>query len=162
MNDERVKPLEWTEPQQPNDEFSYNHVTAQTPFGRFVITWKGWKEHDNPTIDETPWGDFGGVGCDLMGAKTIAEAEYTKRVVNALQEIRDGRHTVIDTAELERLRADAQRLDALEKLANQPGGVLLHDGSETGRTGLGLRPGRLVRSLRDAIDAAQQEQSNDR
>lgn len=88
----------------------------------------------------------------------------------ALIAIAENRHRTYDTAtheavpheELERLRADAQRLDALEKLANQPGGVLLHDGSETGRTGLGLRPGRLVRSLRDAIDAAQQEQSNDR
>lgn len=92
------------------------------------------------------------------------------QVQEALEAIADGHHLVIDTAtheavergELERLRADARRLDALEKLANQPGGVLLHDGSETGRTGLGLRPGRLVRSLRDAIDAAQQEQSNDR
>jgi hypothetical protein len=47
---------------------------------------------------------------------------------------------------------DAERLNKLERLANKPGGILLHDGSETGRTGLGLRPGCLVRTLREAID----------
>lgn len=49
---------------------------------------------------------------------------------------------------------DADRLDWLEEQANKPGGLLLHDGSETGRSGLGLRPGYLVRSLREAIDDA--------
>jgi hypothetical protein len=47
---------------------------------------------------------------------------------------------------------DAERIDYLERMANQPGGLLLHDGSERGRTGLGLRPGTLVRTLREAID----------
>lgn len=51
-------------------------------------------------------------------------------------------------------RADARRLDWLEERANQPGGLLLHDGSERGRTGLGLRPGNLTRTLREAIDQA--------
>lgn len=49
---------------------------------------------------------------------------------------------------------DAQRLDWLEARANEKGGLLLHDGTERGRTGLGLRPGHLNRSLREAIDAA--------
>jgi hypothetical protein len=48
---------------------------------------------------------------------------------------------------------DAERIDWLERMANEPGGLLLHDGSEHGRTGLGLRPGALVRSLREAIDS---------
>lgn len=52
------------------------------------------------------------------------------------------------------VKSDTARIEWLEKMANRPGGLLLHDGSETGRTGLGLRPGRLVRSLRDAIDEA--------
>jgi hypothetical protein len=49
---------------------------------------------------------------------------------------------------------DSDRIDWLEKMANEKGGILLHDGSETGRTGLGLRPGALRRSLRKAIDDA--------
>jgi hypothetical protein len=38
-----IKPLIWTDEQKSNDEISYNHVIAETPFGRFLITWKGWK-----------------------------------------------------------------------------------------------------------------------
>lgn len=49
---------------------------------------------------------------------------------------------------------DAERLDWLERQANEPGGLLLHDGSERGRRGLGLRPGWLVRDLREAIDTS--------
>lgn len=60
------------------------------------------------------------------------------------------------TAELEALRRDAAqdkaRLDWLEHMANKSGGLLLHDGSEKGRCGLGLRPGFLSRTLREAID----------
>lgn len=48
---------------------------------------------------------------------------------------------------------DAQRLDWLEKAALKPGGILLHDGSQVGRTGLGIWPTtRTKRTLRDAID----------
>ena len=52
---------------------------------------------------------------------------------------------------------DRDRLDWLEAMANKKGGLLLHDGSEKGRTGLGLRPGLLKpRTLRQAIDQAYQ------
>jgi len=50
--------------------------------------------------------------------------------------------------------SNTERLDWLEKMANQVGGILLHDGTETGRLGLGLRPGNLKRTLREAIDTA--------
>lgn len=50
--------------------------------------------------------------------------------------------------------ADAKRLDWLGRMANAKGGLLLHDGSEGGRAGLGLRPGSSVRTLREAIDQA--------
>lgn len=49
---------------------------------------------------------------------------------------------------------DTEMIDWLEHMANQPGGLLLHDGSETGRLGLGLRPGYANRTLREAITAA--------
>lgn len=48
---------------------------------------------------------------------------------------------------------DGERLDALEIAANEPGGILLHDGSESGRRGIGLRPGCANRTLREAIDS---------
>lgn len=51
------------------------------------------------------------------------------------------------------LTKDSDRIDWLERMANQKGGILLHDGSETGRNGLGLRPGNLNRTLRQVIDS---------
>ena len=65
------------------------------------------------------------------------------------------------------MKTDKERVDWLEMMANQEGGILLHDGSETGHLGIGLRPGSLNRTLREAIDQAmaylnaQQEPSAD-
>lgn len=50
--------LEWTENLPPDDQCSYDHCSAETPFGRFLITWKSWETGDCPTVDETPWGDW--------------------------------------------------------------------------------------------------------
>lgn len=48
---------------------------------------------------------------------------------------------------------DAAMLDWLERMGNEPEGLLLHDGGDfTGRRGLGLR--RIGRSLRQAIAQA--------
>lgn len=79
-----VAPLEWTAPAKPNGECHYDHVIAETPFGRILITWKSWKNYDSPTIDESPWGGFG-VGYDVEDAKAIAEREYQRRVLACLQ-----------------------------------------------------------------------------
>ncbi len=49
---------------------------------------------------------------------------------------------------------DSKMLDWLEQMANIKGGILLHDGSEVGRLGIGLRPGSIKRNLRQAIDTA--------
>ncbi|CAN7607488.1 hypothetical protein LJR034_004638 [Caballeronia sp. LjRoot34] len=99
-----------------------------------------------------------------------AELEALRELQRTVEhQIEHGNGTLAIDAALERLRAmesqrsatvitDAIRIDALEAMANQPGGVLLHDGSERGRTGLGLRPGALVRTLREAIDSAIESQ----
>lgn len=49
---------------------------------------------------------------------------------------------------------DFQCINWLEQMANKVGGILLHDGTETCRLGIGLRPGTMKRTLRQAIDAA--------
>jgi glutaredoxin-related protein len=36
--------MKWTEEIQPNNEVGYNHVMCDTPLGRLIISWKGWKE----------------------------------------------------------------------------------------------------------------------
>jgi len=76
----KFKTIQWYDEQEASEAIRYNHVIGTTPFGRFVITWKGWKKYNSPTIDETPWGDFGGVGNDVDDAKRIAEAEYLRRL----------------------------------------------------------------------------------
>lgn len=79
-----------------------------------------------------------------------AVSEDVARAAQAKEELPLLRSTI--TA-LQQAQEDTRRLDRLEELANERGGILLHDGSETGRTGIGLRPGNLVRTLRQAIDA---------
>lgn len=58
----------------------------------------------------------------------------------------------------EQREPDTRRLDWLEAVVNRDGGIVLHDGSGPRGTGLypglGLRPGTLDRTLREAIDAA--------
>lgn len=51
--------LVWTEEKKANEECSYNHTIAVTPFGRFLLSWKGWREvpYHGIGFDETPWGD---------------------------------------------------------------------------------------------------------
>ena len=80
-----VRPLVWSDVTEPNRSVPYHHVIAETPFGRFLITWKGWKDNDFPTIDETPWHEWSGVGTSVEDAKAMAEAEYKKRVLACLQ-----------------------------------------------------------------------------
>lgn len=53
-------------------------------------------------------------------------------------------------AERAELLKDRDLIDRLEIEARSRGGILLHDGSESGRRGIGL----LTRTLRQAIDAA--------
>lgn len=45
----KIKPLVWTDVQEPNSEICYHHIKAKTPFGDIVIDWKGWK--DFPSFD---------------------------------------------------------------------------------------------------------------
>jgi len=47
---------------------------------------------------------------------------------------------------------DSARLDWLEKMADKDGGILLHNGCESGRLGLGMR--KTNRTLRQSIDDA--------
>jgi hypothetical protein len=72
--------LQWTENMPASEECRYDHCIAQTPFGRFLITWKSWKAYDGPTVDvdETPWGawrmSFNSVG----EAKAACQREFDK------------------------------------------------------------------------------------
>ena len=75
--------LEWKE-YAPHQFCNYNHAIAETPFGDFLITWKGWKERPMFTVDETPWGDWIGPYSRLEIAKEECEYEFSKRVMDSL------------------------------------------------------------------------------
>ena len=81
----KVRPLAWTEPCDgpTEDGCRYDHVSAPTPFGRFLITWKSWKPHQWVTVDEVPWGDeYEGFGSwpTVEAAKAACEAEFARRL----------------------------------------------------------------------------------
>lgn len=76
----RFKGIEWGEPQQSNSECSYNHLIGMTPLGRFLITWKGWKDDPGYAVDETPWGLDDLWGWDLAGAKEACERAWRERL----------------------------------------------------------------------------------
>lgn len=43
--------MNWTEPQPPTAGASnYTHVTCETPLGRAIIEWKGWKDDDSYVV----------------------------------------------------------------------------------------------------------------
>lgn len=52
------------------------------------------------------------------------------------------------------LEVDVARIDWLDAQINEHGAIHLHDGAYSHGHGLGLRPGSMVRTLREAIDIA--------
>lgn len=59
-------------------ECPYNNWVGITPFGRILITWKGWKDYDDACVDEFP-GDFRSYGSPDE-VKAACEAEYLRRL----------------------------------------------------------------------------------
>jgi hypothetical protein len=77
--------LTWSENFPPNNECSYDHCYSVTPFGRFLLTWKSWKNEPwqdmGITFDDTPWGEFFVGGWrTIEQAKAAAQAEFSTRV----------------------------------------------------------------------------------
>lgn len=73
--------LNWTEPSPPNKDCCYDHVSAETPFSRFLLTWKSWKteswQDPGYGFDETPWGQV-----EYHGWRSVEEAkEWAEREI---------------------------------------------------------------------------------
>ena len=82
--------LAWSKEREPCDECRYNHCIAETPFGRILISWKGWKGCPQITPDEVPWDDpWFPVWSDLEQAKAECEAEYNRRIAVSTSNIRE-------------------------------------------------------------------------
>lgn len=71
--------LNWTNPAPPDMKCSYDHVIAETPFGSFLLTWKGWQKNPGYGFNVTPWGKAEYGWNSLEDAKQAAE-EMERRI----------------------------------------------------------------------------------
>lgn len=70
--------MKWTEPKPPTQAISnYDHVICETPLGKALIEWKGWKESDSYSL--TIGNDYIGEGDDLDDAKRLAKEWLIKK-----------------------------------------------------------------------------------
>lgn len=81
-----IIPLQWTDVQDPCPECRYHHVSAETPFGRFLITWKGWKKYDPPSVDISPWESWVGCYNTVEEAKEACEVAWERSVINCISQ----------------------------------------------------------------------------
>lgn len=79
-----VRPLAWTDARKPDRACHYDHCIADTPFGRFLVSWKGWKDYPAYTADETPWNEWAGTWGTLDEAKQACEVEFARRLALCL------------------------------------------------------------------------------
>jgi hypothetical protein len=85
-----VMPLRWSEDRPADDSVRYDHCFADTPFGRFLLTWKSWKSEPwqdlQLVFDETPWGEVWCTGWDTPeGARKAAQEEFDRRTKASLE-----------------------------------------------------------------------------
>lgn len=86
MSEASVIKLAWSDPQPPKAGVcSYDNCHADTPFGRYQIEWKSWKDYPGYTV-EAPWAWIG-TEDTLDGAKLSAQADFETRVRNASEMI---------------------------------------------------------------------------
>ncbi len=70
--------MNWTEPKPPTSGISpYDHVISETPLGKCLIEWKGWKTFD--TYSVVIGSEYIGEGVDLEEAKKLAKEWLTKK-----------------------------------------------------------------------------------
>lgn len=81
--------LTWSRLFDPNEECRYDHCYADTPFGRYQIEWKGWK--DSPGFTLVFGGEFITVPDDLISAKEAALKDYMSRLASALSATEDAK-----------------------------------------------------------------------
>ena len=76
-----MKPLQWCDEREPNEDVHYHHVVAESPLGRITVEWKGWKKYDSRCV--YVGGEYIDSGSTLEDAKKIAE-RHLRNVVEAL------------------------------------------------------------------------------
>jgi hypothetical protein len=67
--------LQWT-----TDNCKHKQCIANTPFGRFSITWEPFERIFTATIEETPWGYSDDYFSDVEEAKKECQQELNRRL----------------------------------------------------------------------------------
>ena len=77
--------LQWTDPTPPDESCHYDHVTAETPFGKISIEWKSWKSYPGYTV-YAAWIESGYLASasSLDGAKRVAEEDFARRIAESV------------------------------------------------------------------------------
>ena len=79
-----VAALRWSEPRKGDGkEFFQDHCLATCSLGVYTIEWKSWKGEDDGHVVDSTLG-WVGCGCSLDEAKALAQADYERRVLSAL------------------------------------------------------------------------------
>jgi hypothetical protein len=122
-----IAPLVWTEPASPNDDIRYDHVTAATPFGRFSIEWKSWKQFDSYSVHLD--GSHVLEAFDLEDAKAKADEHWRNKIGACLASNQDPSDWLTLAHKLEEL---GQRYWKAAVRERGPGAVQWVHNSETG------------------------------
>lgn len=73
---ESVKAFLWV--RNAEKDCSYDNSAADTPFGRYFITWKSWKDYPSFTVDEAP-GEFVYTGGSLEETQAACAADFARK-----------------------------------------------------------------------------------
>ena len=88
----KVKKLVWSGVREPDKECMYHHIIGEAPCGgRYLVTWKGWKDYPSYVIDETPWGEWLDGGPTIEASVEIAQADFDRHIIVSVED--DTEHT---------------------------------------------------------------------
>ncbi|WP_144106801.1 hypothetical protein [Paraburkholderia sp. BCC1886] len=100
----KLKPLQWSEPAKPDSGKTsyYDHVFADCPLGRVMITWKSWKEYDSYAVSwDSDAMSYFASGRTLEEAKALAQEQMLEKVrsiLTMIEEMKDDGHRDQKTA----------------------------------------------------------------
>ena len=74
----------WKNYTSGQNDIHYDHSILDTQFGRFLITWKGWKENPSYDVDESPFAfNFYPIAGSLLEVQKRCEKEF-QRVISEI------------------------------------------------------------------------------
>ena len=85
----RVKPLEWSEPQLPNDENRYDHMIGSGGVSPYLITWKSWKSEKAFCCERDEVGGWLAIGYTIDEAKTFCDEDHVSRIIRRIERKQD-------------------------------------------------------------------------